>query len=40
MLSRYFLRYNFCRIHTSLRITPATTAGIIREVYGLEKMMK
>ena len=28
MLSLYFLHYNFCRIHKSLRETPAMAAGI------------
>lgn len=28
MLSLYFVRYNFCRIHKTLRITPAIEAGI------------
>ena len=28
MLSLYFLHYNFCRIHTTLRVSPAMEAGI------------
>ena len=28
MLSLYFVHYNFCRIHKSLRISPAMSAGI------------
>ena len=28
MLSLYFVHYNFCRIHKSLRVTPAIEAGI------------
>lgn len=28
MLSLYFLHYNFCRIHATLRVTPAMEAGI------------
>jgi hypothetical protein len=28
MLSLYFCFYNFCRIHKTLRVTPAMTAGI------------
>ena len=28
MLALYFLHYNFCRIHKTLRVTPAMAAGI------------
>ena len=28
MLSLYFVHYNFCRIHKTLRVTPAMEAGI------------
>ena len=28
MLSLYFVHYNFCRIHKSLRVTPAMEAGV------------
>ena len=28
MLSLYFVHYNFCRIHKSLRISPAMAAGV------------
>lgn len=28
MLSLYFLHYKFCRIHKTLRVTPAMEAGI------------
>jgi len=28
MLSLYFLHYNFCRMHGSLRCTPAMAAGL------------
>jgi len=31
-LALHFAHYNFCRIHQSLRITPAMAAGIIDEV--------
>jgi hypothetical protein len=27
-LALYFMHYNFCRIHQSLRVTPAMEAGI------------
>ena len=28
MLSLYFVHYNFCRVHKSLRMSPATAAGV------------
>ena len=28
MLSLYFVHYNFCRIHKSLRVTPAMAASV------------
>lgn len=28
MLSLYFVHYNFCRIHRSLRMSPAMAAGV------------
>jgi IS1 family transposase len=32
-LSLYFAWYNFCRIHSSLRVTPAMASGIASEVW-------
>lgn len=32
MLSLYFVHYNFCRIHKSLRVTPAMAAGLDSEL--------
>jgi IS1 family transposase len=37
-LSLHFAWYNFCRIHSTLRVTPAMAAGISEEVWGLEKL--
>ena len=36
MLSLYFVHYNFCRIHQSLRVTPAMEAGIETTMRDLE----
>lgn len=36
MLSLYFVHYNFCRIHKSLRVTPAMEAGISDVVRDME----
>ena len=32
----YFVHYNFCRIHRSLRVTPAMEAGITNAVHDME----
>ena len=36
MLSLYFCHYNFCRIHKSLRVTPAMAAGVSDTVRDME----
>ena len=30
MLSLYFVHYNFCRMHSSLRCSPAMAAGLTK----------
>jgi IS1 family transposase len=35
----HFAHYNFCRIHSSLRVTPAMAAGITDRVWGLEELI-
>lgn len=34
----YFFHYNFCRIHQTLRVTPAMEAGITDHVWSLEEV--
>lgn len=34
----HFMHYNFCRIHKSLRVTPAMEAGITDHVWSLEEV--
>ncbi len=36
MLSIFFVHYNFCRIHKTLRVTPAMQAGIADTVRDME----
>ena len=36
MLSLYFVHYNFCRIHKSLKVTPAMAAGISDTLHNME----
>jgi IS1 family transposase len=34
----YYMHYNFCRIHKSLRVTPAMEAGITDHVWGVDEI--
>ena len=36
MLSLYFVDYNFCRIHKTLKVTPAMEAGITKKLHSME----
>jgi hypothetical protein len=38
-LAIYFMHYNFCRIHQTLRVTPAMEAGVAQHVWSLEEMV-
>jgi hypothetical protein len=35
-LALYFVWYNFCRIHKSLRVTPAMAAGVADTLHDME----
>ncbi len=35
----HFMHYNFCRIHQSLRVTPAMEAGVSDHVWNLEEVI-
>ncbi len=35
-LALYFASYNFCRIHKTLKVTPAMAAGITDKLWSLE----
>jgi transposase-like protein/IS1 family transposase len=39
MLAVYFAYYNFCRIHSSIRCTPAMEAGITKSVWTLKDVL-
>jgi IS1 family transposase len=34
----WFMYYNFCRVHSSLRVTPAMEAGISQHVWSIEEL--
>jgi len=38
-LALYFMYYNFCRIHQTLRVTPAMEAGISDHVWSIEEII-
>ena len=38
-LCHHFAYYNFCRIHSILRVTPAMQAGIADHVWALGKLL-
>jgi len=38
-VSLHFMYYNFCRIHQSLRITPAMAAGVTDHVWEIEEII-
>jgi len=35
----YFAYYNFCRIHQTLRVTPAMEAGLTDHIWSLEELV-
>jgi hypothetical protein len=35
----HFMYYNFCRIHRSLRVTPAMEAGVSDHVWSIEEIV-
>jgi len=35
----HYMHYNFCRIHKTLRVTPAMEAGISDHVWSIEEMV-
>jgi len=39
-LSLHYMYYNFCRIHKTLRVTPAMEAGFADHVWSLEEIVK
>jgi hypothetical protein len=38
-LALHFAYYNFCRVHSSLRVTPAMEAGITDHVWELRELL-
>jgi IS1 family transposase len=38
-VSLYFMHYNFCKIHMTLRVTPAMQAGLTDHVWEIEELL-
>lgn len=39
MVAIYYMYYNFCRVHQTLRVTPAMEAGLTNQVWKIEDMV-
>jgi hypothetical protein len=39
-ISLFHMHYNFCRIHKSLRVTPAMETGLTDHVWDLEEVLE
>jgi hypothetical protein len=40
MMAIYFMHYNFVRIHQTLKVTPATAAGVTSKLWKMADMVK
>ncbi|MBZ5698738.1 MAG: hypothetical protein LAN18_09345 [Acidobacteriia bacterium] len=38
-IALHYMHYNFCRIHQTLRVTPAMEAGIADHVWSIEEVV-
>jgi hypothetical protein len=38
-IALHFMHYNFCRVHQTLRVTPAMEAGITNHVWSIEELV-
>jgi IS1 family transposase len=39
MLALYFAYYNFCRVHSTIRVTPAMEAGLTGHIWSIEELL-
>ena len=39
VVALHYMHYNFCRVHQTLRVTPAMEAGIADHVWNLEEVI-
>jgi hypothetical protein len=40
MVALHFMHYNYCRVHQTLRVTPAMQAGLTDHVWEIEELVK
>jgi hypothetical protein len=40
MVAIFFTYYNFCRVHKTLRVTPAMEAGLTDHVWAVEEIVE
>ena len=38
-IALHFMHYNFCRVHQTLRVTPAMEAGVADHVWNIEEII-
>ena len=38
-IALHFMHYNFCRIHKSLRVTPAMEAGLAKQAWSVSDLV-
>ena len=38
-IALHFMHYNFCRVHKTLRVTPAMEAGLAHHVWTVEELV-
>jgi hypothetical protein len=38
-IALYFMHYNYCKIHTTLRVRPAMEAGLTDHVWEIEELL-
>jgi hypothetical protein len=38
-IALHYMHYNFCRIHKTLRVTPAMEAGLANHVWSVEELV-
>ena len=38
-LAIYFLYYNFCRVHSTIKTTPAVAAGLTDKIWSVERLL-
>jgi hypothetical protein len=39
MVALYFMYYNFCRVHQTIRVIPAMEVGLSDHVWSIEEMV-